>query len=121
MSPAARSLFAFGCYLLPLGLILLLVPNLLLGLFQIPATAEVWIRVVGMLVFFLSVYYFIAARAELRLFMRWSAWLRASVFVFFCIFVWLGLAPATLILLGAADLAGAAWTWVALRKQPVIA
>ncbi len=121
MSPAAKSLFAFGCYLLPLGLILLFVPNLLLGLFQIPATTEVWIRIVGMLVFFLSIYYFIAARAELRVLMLWSARLRASVFVFFCVFVLLGLAPVPLILLGAADLAGAAWTWAALRKQPVIA
>ena len=55
MSPVAKSLIAFGCYLFPLGLILLLVPNLLLGLFQIPATSEVWIRVVGMLVIFLGV------------------------------------------------------------------
>jgi hypothetical protein len=112
--------FAFACYLLLLGLMLLLVPNLLLSLFQIPPTSEVWIRVVGMLVIFLGAYYFVAARAELRLFMIWSARLRASVFIFFGAFVLAGLAPPVLLLFGAVDLAGALWTWSAFRKEPSI-
>jgi len=36
--------------MLALGLGLLLVPNLLLGLFGFPPSREVWIRVVGLLV-----------------------------------------------------------------------
>jgi hypothetical protein len=112
--------FAFACHLLLLGLMLLLVPNLLLSLFQIPPTSEVWIRVVGMLVIFLGAYYFVAARAELRLFMIWSARLRASVFIFFGAFVLAGLAPPVLLLFGAVDLAGALWTWSAFRKEPSI-
>lgn len=120
MSHPARTVFAFACYLLPLGLMLLLVPNLLLGLFQIPPTSEVWIRVVGMLVTFLGVYYVVAARAELRPFIIWSARLRASVFLFFGAFVLAGLAPPVLLLFGAVDAAGALWTWSALRKEPSI-
>jgi len=118
MSYPAKTVFAFGCYLLPLGAILLLVPNLLLSLFRIPQTHEVWIRVVGMLVLFFGVYYVLAARVELRPFIIWSAWERLAVFIFFCAFVLAGLAPAVLILFGTVDLAGAFWTWSALRKGP---
>jgi uncharacterized membrane protein len=70
MSHPAKSLFAFGCYLVLLGVTLLLAPNVLLGLFRLPLTTDVWIRVVGMLVLFLGVYEVVLARAENRLFMQ---------------------------------------------------
>jgi hypothetical protein len=56
MSYAAKTVFFFGCYLLALGAALVLVPNVLIGLFQFPQTSEVWVRVTGMLSLFLSVY-----------------------------------------------------------------
>ena len=120
MSNSAKTVFAFGCYMSLLGLTLLLVPNLLFGLFHIPPTFEVWIRVVGMLVILLSVYYFVCARAEIRLFILWSARVRATVILFLGAFVLAGLAPPVLLVLGAIDLAGALWTWSALRKEASI-
>jgi len=51
MSKAAFTVKAFGVYLVLLGIALVLVPNLLLGLFGIPSTSEVWIRVVVLLAF----------------------------------------------------------------------
>jgi hypothetical protein len=36
-----------GIYLVGLGLVLLLIPNVILPLFGFPTTEEVWIRVVG--------------------------------------------------------------------------
>ncbi|HEX4934199.1 MAG TPA: hypothetical protein VFV33_13510 [Gemmatimonadaceae bacterium] len=118
MSPPARTVFAFACYLFVLGLLLLLAPNTLLALFHIPPTTEVWIRVVGMLVLFLGVYYTVAARAECRPVLLWSARLRTSVFFFFAAFVLAGLAPAVLLVFGVIDVAGALWTFGALRKDP---
>ena len=59
---AARSIHVFGLYLLGLGVILVVAPNELVGLFGIPTTTEVWIHIVGVLVFFLGVYYSITAR-----------------------------------------------------------
>ncbi len=59
---AARSIHVFGLYLLGLGGILVVAPNELVGLFGIPTTTEVWIHIVGVLVFFLGVYYSITAR-----------------------------------------------------------
>lgn len=120
MSYPAKTVFAFGCYLLVLGAALILFPNAVLDLFRVAPTVEVWIRVTGMLVLILGAYDILAALAELREFFRWSVPLRASVILFFSVFVLLGYAPAVLLLFGLIDLACAAWTWVALRRAPTI-
>lgn len=117
MTPAARSIQVFGAYLLLLGATLIAVPNLLLAVFGIPPTEEVWIRVVGMLAGILGVYYLRAASAGLTAFFGWTVPVRLSVPVFFAAFVALGLAPAVLLLFGAVDAAGALWTWSALKRN----
>ena len=50
MSKSARSVFVFGIYLALLGSVLVVAPNVLLSLFGVALTDEVWIRVVGVLV-----------------------------------------------------------------------
>jgi hypothetical protein len=117
MSRAATSLFVFGVYLAGLSVLLLLAPNLLLGMFGIAATTEVWIRVVGMLAAFLAFYNIQAARNELTLFIQWSVYIRASVIGFFIVFVLTGLAPPALILFGIVDFVAALWTFIALRQD----
>lgn len=117
MSRAAVSLFVFGIYLLGLGGLLMVIPNTFLSLFGLPPTHEVWIRVVAMLVLILGCYDVLSARAELTSFFRWSVWLRGSVIVFFGAFVALGMVQPVLLLFGAVDLAAAAWTALALRKD----
>jgi len=116
MSYPAKTMFAFGCYLLALGTALILFPNAVLDLFGVAPTVEVWIRITGMLVLILGAYDILAALAELREFFRWSVPLRASVIFFFSVFVLLGYAPPVLLLFGVIDLGCAAWTWVALRR-----
>jgi hypothetical protein len=64
MSPAARSLQAFAFYLGAVAATLLLAPNVLLDAFGVPRTTEVWIRVAGMVVGFLALYDWVAARTE---------------------------------------------------------
>ncbi len=117
MSKSATSVFVFALYLFVLGPTLLLVPNLLLGLFAIPETAEVWIRVVGMLVTILGFFYLQAARNELTPFFRATVYGRISILGFFIAFVLAQLAPPVLILLGAFDAACAVWTALCLRKE----
>jgi hypothetical protein len=116
MTRAARSVYVFGVYLFVLAGGLLSAPNMLLGMFGLAPTNEVWIRVVGMLVALLGVYYTQAARAALTAFFRLTVPVRFSVPVFFTAFVLLGFAPAALILFGVVDALGAAWTAVALRS-----
>ena len=116
MSKSARSVFVFGVYLGVLGIGLLFVPNLLLGMFFLPGTTEVWIRVVGMLTLFLGFYYTQAARKELTDFFRWTLYPRSSVILFCVIFVLLDLAKPPLILFGVVDLVGVIWTARVLRS-----
>lgn len=70
MTASARSVFVFAFYLVGLALVLLVAPNVLLRLFGVPVTGEVWIRVVGMLVLFLGFYYAQAARRGMTEFFR---------------------------------------------------
>ncbi len=117
MTKSAQSLFFFALYLFGLGVILLAAPNWLLGLFDIAPTTEVWIRVVGMLVLFLGVYYVSAARANFLPILEASVRVRIAVPLFFAAFVALGWAEPVLLLLSGVDLAGAVWTYLTLRSE----
>ena len=117
MSRAARSLFVFGVYLVVLGLLLLLFPNLLLRVFGVPPTKEIWIRVNGMFVLCLAYYYIQTARHGLTTFIRWTVWGRAVVILFFAAFVLLAGAPRALLLFGLVDLLSAVWTFIALQTH----
>jgi hypothetical protein len=119
MSASARSVLAFAMYLYGLGLVLVVAPNVLLRLFGVPVTSEVWIRVAGMLVLFLGFYYSQAARREMKAFFQWTVVVRSSVIVFFAAFVLLGFVSPVLILFGVVDLLGAVWTGLALRAEGV--
>lgn len=116
MNKAALSVRVFGIYLIGLGAWLLLAPNVLLQLFGMAATDEVWIRVVGMLVGFLGTYYVRAAAVRFTSFFAWTIPVRMSVLGFFGAFVLLGLAPPVLLLFALVDAAGALWTWRTLRR-----
>lgn len=117
MSNSARSVFVFGLYLTAIGIILLVAPNFLLGMFFLPSATDVWIRVVGMLAMALGYYYTQAARKEMTDFFRWTIYLRSTVILFFTAFVLLGLANPPLIIFGVVDLLGAIWTGLALRSS----
>jgi hypothetical protein len=117
MTSPAKTIFVFGLYLLGLGVVLVLEPNLLLSVFRIPVTSEVWIRVIGVLVLEFGVCYVVAAQKNWEGFIALTVPLRLSVMVFFAAFVLLLNAPPALLLFGAADLAFALWTWNAIRRR----
>ncbi len=121
MTAVARSLKAFAVYLVLLGIILLFAPNALLGLFHLPETSEVWIRVVGMLVLFLAVYYWTAAGTDAVPFFRATVLCRLTMPVFLVAFVVGGWVAWPLLLFGVVDAAGAAWTWRALGQSSATA
>lgn len=117
MTPASRSVYYFGFYLLLTGVTLTVVPNLLLAMVQIQETTEVWIRILGTVVFALGVYYVVMAPTNNALFMRLTVYLRWSIFMWFVIFVVIGYAPMQLLLFGVIDLVGAAWTYMAMKQE----
>lgn len=117
MSRPAFTLRAFSVYLALLGSSLIFVPNLFLSAFGMPETTEIWIRVVGVTVLNIGIYYWYAAKSESTPFFRASVYARSLVFVWFTGFALSGLAKPILILFGSADLAGAVWTFAALRSE----
>ena len=117
MSKSAFTLKAFGIYLLVLGVTLIVTPNILLSVFHIPETSEVWIRVVGVLVLNIGVYYLYAAKCEAKAFFRASVYTRIFVLLSFAAFAVLGFTKPILVLFGAIDFFGGIWTGIALRQE----
>jgi hypothetical protein len=117
MSRAARSIFVFGVYIVVTGLLLSTFPDLLLGPLGFPLAHEPWIRVLGVVALVLGCYYVQAARQEVESFFRWTIWGRAIILVGFSLLVVAGEAAPALIVFGAIDAAGAAWTALELRPS----
>jgi hypothetical protein len=115
MSKSAKSVFAFGAYLVVAGPGFLFVPNLVLGTLGMPATNEVWIRVLGIVVTILGIYYIAAARSGATLYFKVSVWVRTAFLGATIVLVALGLAPLPIVGFGIADALGALWTGLALR------
>lgn len=117
MSHAARSVLAFGVYLEVLGLGLLLVPDPMLALFGQPPSTEPWLRVVGIVVLILGLYYLSAAVSGVSAFYRWTVWGRPLAAAILVVLAATRLAPAFVLILAAVDVAAALWTWLALRAE----
>jgi hypothetical protein len=119
MSPAARSIYYFSFYLYLVGLTLIVIPNIFLKTLRFPETNEVWIRIIGVLALCLGFYYHRSAVYNNAQFIKLTIPVRVFVCLAFVAFVILGYTIPMLILIGVIDLAGAAWTYFALKiKQP---
>lgn len=117
MTSAGKSIYYFGFYLLILGITLTVVPNILLSTFLLPETSEVWIRVVGIIVFNIGLYYIFMAPANQVLFYTLTIYTRVLILLWFIVFVLMGWAPTPLIMFGLVDAVGAVWTYTALRSK----
>jgi hypothetical protein len=116
MSAAARSLLVYSIYVFGLGATLLLFPNVPLPIVGLPEAHEVWIRVAGMTVIYLSIYFFIAARNDYRQIIVASVPIRFAVVGFFAAFAAAGFTSWNILLLTPLDVLFAIWTWRSLRN-----
>jgi len=121
MTAAARSILVYAIYVFGLGATLTLVPNLPLPIFGLPQATEVWIRVAGMTVIFLSIFYAIAARNEYRAIFVASVPIRFAVVAFFAAFAAAGFTSWNILLFTPLDVLFAIWTWYGLRQSPAAA
>ena len=117
MSRSAKSVLVFGIYLGLIGVIFLIVPNLLLTPFGIEPTDEVWIRLSGILLMAIAVYYIIAAKQELIVIMKATAYIRFTIIFFFTAFTLLEFVSSTIILFAVIDFLGGIWTLLMLKKE----
>ncbi len=117
MQKTYASMYGQMIYVLLSGLALLFIPNVLLTLFGFEPTHEIWIRVLGMLVLVLTIYYYHMARYGNDP----VVWATVLGRLFFCgglvVFVVLGLAKPTLIGFAVAETGLALWTWWELRTS----
>ena len=117
MATASKTVYYFGFYLLITGITLIVAPNFLLSLFQIEATTEIWIRVLGAVVTDVGFLYVYMAPANHTLFLTLTVFARYSILLWFTSFVLLGWAPTQLVIFGLIDGAGATWTYFELRNH----
>ncbi|HTP02150.1 MAG TPA: hypothetical protein VMJ64_12320 [Anaerolineales bacterium] len=117
MSKPGLSILVFGIYLAAAGLCFIFIPNVVLPIFGFATTTEVWIRLAGLLTLILGFYFLYGVRYEDRTFFRATIFARLIFFAGVTLFVILGWGSALLIAFGLVDLAGAAWTWLALRAS----
>ena len=119
MTPSAKSVLVFGIYIGLVGATLLLIPNIFLSLIGVDTTSEVWIRLSGILLMALSVYYVVAARHELPIIFKVTACIRCTIMFFFSAFVYLDMMEPVMLIFSAIDFAGGAWTYLAMKKDGI--
>lgn len=117
MNPAALSVLVFGIYMLLQGALLLIAPNVLLSILQLPPTNEIWIRATGYALMALGFYYTQAARHNIKAFFYWTIPVRITQFFVFLSFVLLGLVGPIILLTAGIELLAGLWTWAALRRK----
>ncbi|NHZ70952.1 MAG: hypothetical protein GWP18_04855 [Proteobacteria bacterium] len=117
MSSATRSMTVWTVYVILLGTVLLVIPNLLLSIFQIEDTDEVWIRIVGLLLLGYGAYYWTAVRAEFTELYHMSVWVRWGIVVGLVVLAFT-VGPWQLVLFAMIDLLGGLWTMLTLRTKP---
>lgn len=117
MTDAAKSIYYFSIYLFVVGLTLVFMPNIFLTTLQMPETNEVWIRVVGLLAFVIGFYYNRAGATNLQSFFGLTIPARVIVFISFVLFALMKWVSPIIIGIGVIDLAGALWTWMAMKKN----
>lgn len=115
MSRPARSLFAFGIYVLLVGAAFLAIPAPLMAALRLPPASPGWGRLIGLLALVIGTYDVVAAWAESLLYIRASVFVRFGFAAGVTLVVLLGEMPPSLLPLGAIDLAGAIWTMFALK------
>lgn len=117
MSKSAVSVLVFGIYIILMGLSYLLFPNICLSILGMQAAEEVWIHIAGWCIFWIGVYYTVAARHELKAFIRWTTYSRPTLIVFLIILVMRDMIEPIAIAIGAIELISAIWTIMALRSE----
>jgi hypothetical protein len=121
MSKSAFSAKVFAIYLFIVSVVLVVAPNVLLSIFRLPQTTEVWIRVIGVLAFNIGVFSWVAAKHEDKHFLVASVYTRLAFFVAVTTFALIGLVSPMIIFFGVADLLGGTWTYVALKADARVA
>jgi len=117
MKPAAFTIAAYGVYLLFNGLALLAMLSVALSLLGLPATADPWVRVVGLVAGEIGFYFVVVARNDIRAMFSATVYGRAGAAAIFLALRLSQSGPPQLLLFAAVDLLAASWTYVVCRRE----
>lgn len=116
MKNLQTSMYAQVAYMLGMGLGLLVIPNLLLPLFGLPQTTDVWVRVLGALALVLCTYYYAMIKQQNTTYYRATVWGRYGFCVALVALVVLGYGAKPMLIFAVAEAVLAGWTHFALGK-----
>lgn len=117
MNQTALSIFVYSFYLFLMGLGMMIIPNVLLGVFGFESTNEVWIRMLGVFTFTTGIYYFQSSRNQQTAFFSATVIGRIFFFLATLVLVFILNQSKMLILIASVDLIGAIWTGITLQNQ----
>jgi hypothetical protein len=118
MTRAGKSIFYFGFWVLICGISLMFFPQFCLDLVDIHMSDYITVRLFGMVLIYLSIYYFVAGQyPSFHPLYRMTVFTRSSALIVVIIFVLLGLARPIIIGFVIVDALGALWTAIALWKD----
>jgi hypothetical protein len=118
MSRAGKSIFYFGFWVLCCGISLMFFPKFCLDIAGIALNDYITVRIFGMVLLYLAVYYFVAGRnPAFRPFYFTTVFTRSSALLVMIIIVLLDMAKPIVIGFTLVDALGAFWTGLALRAD----
>ncbi len=112
-----KSLLGQIVYVLISGLQLLFIPNFLLATFGLEPTSEIWIRVLGMLVLVLSIYYYAIYKSGNKEIVRATVQGRLLFCAGLVMFVILGMVKPILIFFAVVETGLALWSLSEIRSK----
>ncbi len=116
MSSSDRSMVVWAVYAATVGASLAIAPNFVLSTLGVMETDEPWIRILGVTVMVLALYYADALRNKTRNLYVASILGRGFVAAALIVLVLTG-EPWQLLLFAAAEILGLTWTYLALRSE----
>ncbi len=117
MSKPAFTIRIYSFYLFLMGAGMILIPNILLGIFGFAETTEIWIKMLGLFTFTTGIYYFHSSSNEQTAFFKATVIGRLFFFAMTVVFVFIFNQSPMLALIGSVDLAGAIWTYLSFKNQ----
>ena len=112
---ASSSLKVQMIYVAISGALLTFIPNIILGLFSLAPTNEIWIRILGLIVFILAILYWSIIKSGDRNIIEATVWGRIVAGVGIIILS-IQFGHPVLSIFAIVDLLTAAWTWYELKK-----
>lgn len=117
MTPAARSLFVFGLYVVTASSAFLIAPDQMVVLLRLPEVGSGWVRMVGLLGLVIGAYDLTGSSAGLVPYIRASIWIRFGFAAGATLLVATREMPPSLLGFAIMDGFGAIWTMLALRRS----